>query len=220
MSLKNTISTPLEAGTSILETHNLPTHLNDALEYASRRLARKSLHVPLVAVRRDYQAPSAPDTPPASPPPTLGPRPGFAASLRRRLSPILTSFSIPTSGASVRSAATSPTCSVGSGASGWSKPSWPCTPATPATPVSVPPMTPCTASSGTDGGPMSPSLCGLRLVHGDVLSPKDEQTVRDVLGKARKKYQLGYAPHLPHPPTLSLFLPLPLSPFIPLGSTG
>lgn len=38
---------------------------------------------------------------------------------------------------------------------------------------------------------MSPGLCGLRLVHGDALGPKDERTVRDVLGKARKKYQLG-----------------------------
>lgn len=207
MPLKDSISTPLEAGTSILDTHNLPSHLNDALEYASRRLARKSLHVPLVAIRRDYTNPWEPPTPPppASPSPSMAPRAGFAASLRQRLNPILTSFSLSTSReGSIRSTATSPTFSVSSSATGWSKPSWPCTPATPATPMSVPPMTPSTASSAADIMPATPGPCGIRLVHGDVLSPKDDQTVRDVLDKARKKYRLGYVFSLPCP-SLSLF---------------
>lgn len=192
MPLKDSISTPLEAGTSILDTHNLPSHLNDALEYASRRLARKSLHVPLVAIRRDQHTPEPAAPPPVSPLPAVGPRTGFAASLRQRLNPILTSFSLSTSReGSVRSAATSPTCSVGSAASGWSRPSWPCTPATPATPMSVPPMTPSTPSSVVDSVPVTPGPCGIHLVHGDALGPKDEQTVRDVLDKARKKFRMG-----------------------------
>ncbi|SPO02792.1 uncharacterized protein DNG_05467 [Cephalotrichum gorgonifer] len=204
---KNSISAPLEAGTSILDTHNLPSHLNDALEYASRRLTRKSLHVPLIAVRRDYQTPAvAPSTfdptayhPPASPTmsPVAGPRLGFAASLRQRLHPILTSLSLstPSDGCSTpRSNATSPTWSMGSEAlsSGtWSKPSWPCTPMTPATPMSVPPLTPCTVSSAADTAPMSPGPNGIRLVYGDVLCPKEEQTVRAVLDKARRRFRLG-----------------------------
>lgn len=214
MPLKDSISKPLEAGTSILDAHNLPSHLNDALEYASRRLARKSLHVPLVAIHRDYQVPyEAPSiSPPVFPPPSVGPRTGFAASLRQRLNPILTSFSLSTSReGSVRSTATSPTCSVssgGSGGSGWSRPGWPGTPGTPATPMSVPPMTPSAASPAlTDSGPATPGLCGIRLIHGDVMSPKNDQKVRDVFDKARRKYGLG-----------CVYLRSTVSPFLSLWS--
>ncbi|WZH42652.1 uncharacterized protein QYS62_003648 [Fusarium acuminatum] len=58
MSLKDRISSPLEAGTSILDAHHLPPHLAPALEHVSSRLARKSQHITLVVARRDYQLPS------------------------------------------------------------------------------------------------------------------------------------------------------------------
>ncbi|OTB20319.1 hypothetical protein K445DRAFT_51468, partial [Daldinia sp. EC12] len=55
---KQRISSPLEAGPSILDAYNLPSHLNEALEYTSKRLARKALHITLVVVRKEYQLPS------------------------------------------------------------------------------------------------------------------------------------------------------------------
>lgn len=57
MDLKSRISTPLEAGTSILDVHRLPSYLVPALDYASKRLADKGLHITLLVARRDYQLP-------------------------------------------------------------------------------------------------------------------------------------------------------------------
>lgn len=57
MALKALISSPLEAGTSILDAHRLPSHFTPALEYTSKRLAKKGLHITLVVARRDYQIP-------------------------------------------------------------------------------------------------------------------------------------------------------------------
>lgn len=57
MLLKGRISTPLEAGTSILDVHRLPSYLVPALEYTSKQLAAKGLHVTFVVARRDYQLP-------------------------------------------------------------------------------------------------------------------------------------------------------------------
>ncbi|KAH9900483.1 hypothetical protein F4778DRAFT_144731 [Xylariomycetidae sp. FL2044] len=70
---KHRISSPLEAGRSLLDTQSLPPHLHDALEYASKRLARKALHITLVVVRNEYQLPASvppcatPTSPPATP---------------------------------------------------------------------------------------------------------------------------------------------------------
>lgn len=61
MDLKSIISTPLEAGTSLLDAHRLPSYLVPALEYTSERLAAKGLHITLVVARRDYQLPDHED---------------------------------------------------------------------------------------------------------------------------------------------------------------
>ncbi|KAG6026403.1 hypothetical protein E4U19_002661 [Claviceps sp. Clav32 group G5] len=58
MCLKDRISSPLEAGPSLLNDHHLSPSLTPALEHASSRLAKKSLHLTLVMVRRDYQLPT------------------------------------------------------------------------------------------------------------------------------------------------------------------
>ncbi len=79
MSLKIRISSPLEAGRSILDAHHLPSGVSAALEYAAGRLARRDLGVTLVAVRREYQVPAVPPAPAAAAPPPCTPRsPGFA----------------------------------------------------------------------------------------------------------------------------------------------
>lgn len=67
LSLKDRISSPLEAGTSIADGHYLPAYLTPALEYASKRLLRKGVSVTLLVVRRDYQLPTSPLTSPCSP---------------------------------------------------------------------------------------------------------------------------------------------------------
>lgn len=66
MSLKDLISAPLEAGASIADGYQLPSRLNTALEYASKRLARKGVDISLVVVQRDYQLPTSPLASPSS----------------------------------------------------------------------------------------------------------------------------------------------------------
>ncbi len=68
MPLKHLISSPLEAGQSVLDAHRLPSHLDAPLEYTARRLARKALSIDLVVVRRDYQLPHVTSTAPAEGP--------------------------------------------------------------------------------------------------------------------------------------------------------
>ncbi|KAI1438391.1 hypothetical protein GGR50DRAFT_639532 [Xylaria sp. CBS 124048] len=71
-SKKQQISWPIEAGRSILDTHNLPPNMTCVLEYVSKRLARRRLHVTLVVVKHDYQLPATlPCTTPSTPPYTI-----------------------------------------------------------------------------------------------------------------------------------------------------
>jgi hypothetical protein len=78
MSLKERISSPLEAGASIADGYQLPGRLNMALEYASKRLSRKAVEVTLLVVQREYQLPTSPLASPSLsaaswvPSPTLG----------------------------------------------------------------------------------------------------------------------------------------------------
>ncbi|KAK1827098.1 hypothetical protein QBC39DRAFT_267700 [Podospora conica] len=58
LSLKDRISSPLEAGHSIADGYQLPNRVTSALEYASKRLARKDTSVTLIAVQREYQLPA------------------------------------------------------------------------------------------------------------------------------------------------------------------
>ncbi|KAI0506739.1 hypothetical protein F5B22DRAFT_435645 [Xylaria bambusicola] len=68
---KQRISSPLEAGRSIMDAHNLPPELTSTMEYASKRLARKNLHITLIVVKNEYQLPTLrPCATPTSPPQT------------------------------------------------------------------------------------------------------------------------------------------------------
>ncbi|KAK4043998.1 hypothetical protein C8A01DRAFT_43161 [Parachaetomium inaequale] len=69
--LRGRISSPLEAGPSLADGHHLPNHVNEALEYASKRLGRKAAHITLLVVRRDYQLPTSPIASPTSTPGSL-----------------------------------------------------------------------------------------------------------------------------------------------------
>ncbi|KAK0379414.1 hypothetical protein CLIM01_03202 [Colletotrichum limetticola] len=221
MDLKSRISSPLEAGTSILDVQHLPPHLNEALEYASKRLARKALHVTLVVARREYQLPTLLPSSASSSAcssvlssPTMSPVPGSASSTSS-VSSSSSRFNFSTkspvssfkklvrtnTGSSVSSV--SSVSSAGSNApesfvftpsflmdTNGPRLRWPLSPGIP---LSPPPMTPSTASSTiTDAsGPMSPNPFGIRLVHADLLTDKQERTLRQTIDRAERKFRIG-----------------------------
>ncbi|TQW00343.1 hypothetical protein IF1G_00274 [Cordyceps javanica] len=210
MSLKDKISSPLEAGPSLLDAQHLPTQLLPALEHTSARLARKSLHLTLVVARRDYQLPPSPVL--CSPP--LGGSPAASPSrnrFTRRLhlprwsrhqpapTPSSATSSMPTS---PRSIISSPTYTPMSPEfprtqqHGPLSPRSPMWPLTPMTPLSPPPMTPSTVVSSVPteassyGFPMTPQH-GVRLIHHGNLPPKAEKTLQSALAKASRKAGSG-----------------------------
>ncbi|WAO92924.1 Hypothetical protein NCS54_01045200 [Fusarium falciforme] len=200
MSLKERISSPLEAGTSILDAHHLPPHLAPALEHASARLARKSQHITLVVARRDYQLPSVvpprglvtPTTPtPLSPSFRFNFGNGPMSKLKSLV--LAGSYNGPT-----------PARSMDSPRSGISSPGFappPDTPSprfrwplSPTTPLSPPPMTPGTASSTTTdtmSSIISSSGFGMRLIHTNELHPRSEKILNQTLEKTEKKFRVG-----------------------------
>ena len=215
MSLKGRISSPLEAGTSILDAHHLPPQILPALEYASARLARKAQHLSLVVVRREYQAPTV-----VSP---AGSSPGlYQTSSGSPLTPASSSSTSPKSnyfGSStvsalrqlVRSGSSSSKLRVDTqhnknNAASTTTPSSPrMWPKTPKTPMSPPPLTPCTpssvasmttattltaATSDTTSASRHPN--GLRLVHPPGLSAREEKAIKITLHKAAKKFDIRY----------------------------
>ncbi|CAJ2510189.1 Uu.00g060890.m01.CDS01 [Anthostomella pinea] len=157
---KQRISSPLEAGRSILDTHNLPPHLTEALEYTSKRLARKAIHVTLLVIQ-NTQLPSTPPprAMPASPPATPDySTTGFTSPVRftspvtglRQLVRRGTNASTASSASSIttasESATTSPTFSPPP-SDGLPSPRRWILPPTPGSPPPRTPMTPHTPSS-------------------------------------------------------------------------
>ncbi|KAK0385826.1 hypothetical protein NLU13_7003 [Sarocladium strictum] len=212
MSLKERISSPLEAGISVLDAHQLPPRLTTALEHASSRLARKALHITLVVVRRDYQLPHQ-FLPTALPTPTSpefcqtplsaassssstsGSRFGFASTLKQlvrtgSLHDIASSTAgLGRSNDSVRSNMSSPAF-LHPGELASPRFRWPLSPLSP---TSVPPMTPATATSTTTDviGQESLDGFGIRLVHDGSLTPRMEKSLRLTLHKTEKLFNLG-----------------------------
>ncbi|KAK5627809.1 hypothetical protein RRF57_003524 [Xylaria bambusicola] len=87
---KQRISSPLEAGRSILDAHNLPPQLTSTMEYASKRFARKNLHITLIVVKNEYQLPTVrPCATPTSPPQTPEYSASGLASPSRFTSPVV-----------------------------------------------------------------------------------------------------------------------------------
>ena len=220
MSLKDRISSPLEAGTSILDAHHLPPHLTPALEYVSARLARRSLHVTLVVCRRDYHLPADVRLPssraaaPSMPATPSSPRTGRFNLGSRRVSAwkqlvrsassarlrVARSDSVPPS-ASSPFASPLPIEEDYYNVPLFSSPPlqeigamrsrWPMSPATP---LSPPPMTPCTASSTTTDttSSMLASSFGMRLMQACDLSAGAKKTLRETLVRAEKAFGTGY----------------------------
>ncbi|OTB08657.1 hypothetical protein M426DRAFT_18745 [Hypoxylon sp. CI-4A] len=202
---KQRISSPLEAGPSILDTYNLPSHLTDALEYTSKRLARKALHITLVVVRKDHQLPTAvpPCQTPTSPPLTPGivsptrfasPVAGLRQLVRRGTGNSTSSQS--SAASDNRSGSSTPTFPPPPTEPLISPRRWAVVPPTPGEPMPRTPMTPHTPSStvtasSTNSVSQGPNEFGIRLVYTDLVSPKDEKTLRTTILKAERKFRIG-----------------------------
>lgn len=209
--LKQCISSPLEAGTSLLDTQHLPSHLTQALEYASKRLARKAVPVTLIVVRRDYQVPSCatPTSSTASTPSTpefwtttnsshslfAVPVTGIRQLVRRGTNASIASLS----SVSTVSSSTASDSGYGSTCSTSTSPTFP----PPAEPIATPrrwplisggfgPSMPSSVSTATlaasnvsAGGP---SPVGVRLLQVHPLTPKEEKTLRTTFTKAERRF--------------------------------
>ncbi|PHH80163.1 hypothetical protein CDD82_1933 [Ophiocordyceps australis] len=185
MPLKDkTISSPLEAGPSILDTHHVPPRTLAALDYVARRLTRRGLHLSLVLVRSHHQLPAHGS-------------PGITgqAGLQRS-----TSVSMP----GPRLAALKQLVRTGSLRSSRDKmptsSPWPvakrhetATSSWPSSPSSPPPLTPSTGSSATES---SGDAFGVRLLHGPELGSRRRRILASVLAKAQDKFGSTESPWL------------------------
>ncbi|KAI0405731.1 hypothetical protein F4802DRAFT_169365 [Xylaria palmicola] len=218
---KQRISSPLEAGRSILDAHNLPPQLTGVLEYTSKRLARKGLHITLIVVKNEHQIPSTrtcatPTSPPqtpeslasgyASPSRFTFPGAGLRQLVRRGTNSSLASSS---------SASTSSSSGSETPSSVLASPTYsplpaepiasprrrihplipgsplPSTPMTPLTPSSIATMTTAASPCATSHPFQSPESFGIRLIHASPVSPRDEKTIRVTITKAERKFHTG-----------------------------
>lgn len=160
---KDTISSPLEAGMSLVESQKLPPRLADALGYASNRLVRKRLHLTLIVSRSQCSesGDAAKETPTISSPPSttsLFPRnirwPSRAGSLRSM-------------------ASTSTISSTYSSQAPLSPPHTPCTPMTPSSPRVA-----------------NTNEYGISLLHATTLSEKASRVLEETIAKTSRKFRL------------------------------
>ncbi|RFU29167.1 hypothetical protein B7463_g7159, partial [Scytalidium lignicola] len=194
--LKTRISAPLEAGASLLQAHVLPPALDEALNYISTRLARKSVHVTMIVVRKDVVLPSdvvsaSPSSPPslfpasptASPLHSPSPLPSPMRSPSTPLSPTSSISSTSTSKSS------SPLSSYFSRAVGSSIPSSPRT-ASPSSSsgCSSPALSVSSfATNSTTANPRSNS-CNITLLPAMNLEPRTSKILSRTIHKAAKKF--------------------------------
>ncbi|KAI6715886.1 hypothetical protein PZA11_007169 [Diplocarpon coronariae] len=166
---KDRISSPLEAGPSLLESKHLPPKLAEALDYVSIRLSRKRLHLSLIVVPRDIQLPRAQTSPQtAGNPVTISPAKSVFGSSSFERTPSLSSISDTSSSSSSPSS------------SSLSRTNWPGLPASPTDRTARPPATPAT-----------PNPYAITLMHASTLTAKAEKILRHTIAKAEKKYHIG-----------------------------
>ncbi|KAJ8130324.1 hypothetical protein O1611_g3306 [Lasiodiplodia mahajangana] len=215
---KQRISSPLEAGRSILDAHNLPPQLTGALEYTSKRLARKGLHISLIVVKNEYQLPQArPCATPTSPPQTPEYSLSGLASPSRFTSPVaglrqLVRRGTNSSIVSTSSGSSSSSSALDTASSTMTSPTFPppptepipsprrwilpgsplpSTPMTPHTPSSIATITSAPSSCATSHPFQSPEPFGVRLIYTSSVSPKDDKMIRATITKAERRFRTG-----------------------------
>ncbi|KAL8295121.1 hypothetical protein RB600_000882 [Gaeumannomyces tritici] len=226
-SLKDRISAPLEAGTSLLDAQHLPPHVDAALQYVAKRLARKEMNVTLVVVKREEgEAPpqshsmsvatsgDSDDESDGIIPIMLAPAPAAVAAVaasppRRpsimstalgRLSRSSTQPILPTMRRASAAAAAAAAAATAKGLkrSTSSNSTNTGTPQPPATPA----MSMTTMSTDVSGTTQtSPNPFGIHLVHTQELDARAERVLRQTIDKAERKFGLGtdWLPHAVEP---------------------
>ncbi|PHH55497.1 hypothetical protein CFIMG_007303RA00001 [Ceratocystis fimbriata CBS 114723] len=201
------ISSPLEAGQSILDACNLPPRLCDALDHASSKLSSKGVSVKLAVALRDYQLPTLTIIPSAysetgvyaSQPPTPDYSPSSTSACYSSTSSRFGSFSNAFFSMRQRLAGHVPLSL--SLASTWTSEGTAPSPShssahTPVTPMSPPPMTASTSTtfpSTIDAvSPNGPCALGIRLIQTTKVDAKTARILNHVFNKVRAKFGIGY----------------------------
>ncbi|KAJ8068101.1 hypothetical protein OCU04_003673 [Sclerotinia nivalis] len=211
---KNSISSPLEAGTSLLQPMQLPSELLEALDYLSKRLVQKRLHLSLIVVKRDnqIQSPAISNSIIAPGAHSLATSP---SSLLYNNAP-LTSYTRDISPSSRRSSplssrAASPSNTIFSNTSSersnsttastlststiyLSRTKYSGLPSSPKDTMAhhirasiSPPSTPCTPTTEWTA-PDTPNRYGVTLMHSTTLAPRAERILRATISRAEKKF--------------------------------
>ena len=195
---KDRISSPLEAGPSLLEMKRLPHNVTSALDYVSSRLARKRVHLSVIVVRQDIDLYNLPASLQQS-------RTSSAIHLTNPKTPARSLFS----GTSLRIAQSlsshSSTSSLSDSAS--SAPSTPSSayfsskselPGLPSSPQNwnpkPQPLQPISLLE-TPKPPLSINSYGITLMQTTALTVKAEKILRRTIQKAEKRFEIGYLPH-------------------------
>ncbi|KAL8416430.1 hypothetical protein RB596_006835 [Gaeumannomyces avenae] len=226
-SLKDRISAPLEAGTSLLDAQHLPPHVDAALQFVSKRLARKEMHVTLVVVKREEgEAPPPEARPPLQNrsmsvatshdsddesdgiiPIMFVPAPAAVAASPPRRPSIMSTALGRLSRSNTQpilptmrrpSAAAAVTTAAGLKRSASSDSTSMGMPRPPATPA----MSMTTMSTDVSGTTQtSPNPFGIHLVHTQELDARAERVLRQTIDKAERKFGLGtdWLPHAVEP---------------------
>ena len=204
---KDRISSPLEAGPSLLDAKQLPPQLTSALDYVSKRLARKRLHLTLIVVRKDINIPGLPS--PQSPKPPDAPVTSLTTSPARSLfnsasstfTRTISKHSSQTPSETGSAESTSSNASLSR--TRWSSlptspqdrkatPPLPQVAPTPSPPISTPSFsTPSLSPAGSPSPHLTPNPYGISLIHASTLTAKAEKILRHTIAKAEKKYSIG-----------------------------
>ncbi|KAF7921908.1 uncharacterized protein EAE97_011199 [Botrytis byssoidea] len=211
---KHKISSPLEAGTSLLQPMQLPSELLEALDYVSKRLVRKRLHLSLIVVKKDNQiqspAISRTTTAPGSyshttSPSTLlynsAPLASHARNIslsRRGASPVSSRSSSPTStifSNSLSERSNSTTASTLSTSTIYlSRTKYSGLPSSPKDTMThhirasiSPPSTPSSPPAEWIS-PDTPNRYGITLMHSTRLTPRAERILRSTISRAERKF--------------------------------
>lgn len=175
---RESISAPLEAGTSLQASQHIPARLTKALEYLSSRLARKQLELTLIVVKNESQS-------------------GFRRSfdVAQPNSPSQSFYNGEVSPAFSTCSSSSSTTSLSSASStkSHSRTQYPSLPASPRsfkTTSSSPPSTPLprTPSCVT---PTTLNPYNITLFHASTLTPRAERVLRNTIEKASRKFGIG-----------------------------